>query len=237
MEYRPQLLVFVRHAESVWNRMAPHKRGQVKEAPPELKGIPDNRTPLSEDGKVQAVKTGQKLAELFGSFDEVYYSPWVRASQTAMLIFTQFPEPAKSQMANRLFRNLFLMEQNFGDLDVGIGDPEDINEGYKKFYKLRETAGKFYLRPPNGESWADVAMRTHQFLDAIFRENRDRHRILVVTHGITLTTLRYHLERIHEERLEELGRENSAKNCGVYSYQWNEQLSRYQPDLCNETFY
>lgn len=237
MDYRPKLLVFVRHAESVWNRMAPHKRGKIKAPPPEMKGIPDHGTPLSEEGAAQAIKTGQKLAELFGSFDEVYYSPWRRTAETARIIVEQFPEPALAEMKGRLFRNLFLMEQNFGDLDVGTGDPKDIRGGYNRFRKLREMAGKFYLRPPNGESWADVAMRTHQFLDIVFRENRDKHRILVVTHGIALTTLRYHLERLTEQDVEAMDKAKIPKNCGVYSYQWNESLSRYQPDLCNRTFY
>jgi len=155
-EYRPKSLVIVRHAQSVWNKIAPQHRGQAKEAPPEMKGIPDHGTPLTEEGERQALATGSALGEMFGEFDVIYHSPWARTTKTANLIIDAYAEPYENRMRSRCFRNLFLMEQNFGDLDIGVGDPQDIHDKYSAFYRRREVAGKFYLRPPNGESWADV---------------------------------------------------------------------------------
>jgi len=100
--------------------------------------------------------------------------------------------------------------------------------------------GKFYLRTPNGESWADVCMRTHQFLDVLFRANRHGQKILVITHGIAMQTFRYHLERLEEDELVERYNEERCKNCGVGWYKWNPQLDndgKYELQFWNKTFY
>ena len=238
--YRPQTLVIVRHAESLWNKHAENGRSYLKGAPEELLGVPDHRTPLSEEGKRQAILTGQALAKEFGEFETVYYSPWLRTSQTAKIILDGFPARAQKRMSRRFFRNLFLTEQNFGDLDIGVGDPEEVEKAYKKFYRERESIGKFYARTPNGESWADICMRTHQFLDIIFRPNRHGQKLLIITHGVTKQTFRYHLERIEEEKLVELYQADKNKNCGASHYEWNSKFGsggRYELKFWNKIFY
>ena len=240
MIYRPQTLVFVRHAESLWNAAARNGRGELKKAPPELVGIPDHLTQLSEAGKEQALKTGKALSEMFGSFDTVYYSPWKRTAETAQIIVDQFTEAEREKMKKRLLRNIFIVEQNFGDLDIGVGNPGAVEKAYEDFYKARERIGKFWTRPPNGECWWDVCMRTHTFLDIIFKPNRHKEKILVVLHGISMQTTRYHLERMNEVELVENYQEDKIKNCGTAHYEWNPtlgELGRYELKFWNRVFY
>jgi hypothetical protein len=60
--------------------------------------------------------------------------------------------------------------------------------------------GKFYFRPPGGESWCDVILRLRSFLDMLTREYRGD-RVLVVAHQVIVNCLRYLLERLDEERI------------------------------------
>lgn len=240
MIYRPKTLVIVRHAQSLWNKYAETGRGKHLEVPEELKGIPDHKTPLSEEGREQAFITGVKLASLFGEFQTVYYSPWLRTTQTAELIVSGFGKRAQKKMEKRFFRNLFLTEQDFGYLDIGVGDPEEVKKLYAKFYKERYLIGKFYAKPPNGHSWHEECKDTHHFLDIIFRPNRHSQKLLIVTHGVKKQTFRYHLERIDEEKLVELYEADKNKNCGVSHYEWNPSLGsggRYELKFWNKIFY
>lgn len=240
MIYRPQTLVIVRHAESLWNKHAENGRGNMRELPAELNGVPDHKTPLSEAGIQQAYKTGKALAQMFGEFETVYHSPWLRTSETADGILEGFKPSVRDRMRKRLFRNLFLTEQNFGYLDAGVAGQFEVRKLYEKFYRDRKVIGKFYARAPNGESWADVCMRTHNFLDIAFRPNRHGQKLLIVTHGVTKQTFRYHLERIEEEKLVELYQADKNKNCGVSHYEWNSKLGtggRYELKFWNKTVY
>lgn len=240
MIYRPQGIVIVRHAESVWNKHAETGRGSHLNVPEELKGVPDHMTPLSGKGKTQAYATGRALAAEFNEFHTVYYSPWLRTTETAELILDGFKSRAREKMKKRFFENLFLTEQDYGDLDIAVGDPEEVKRLYAKFYKAREVIGKFYAKPPNGQSWHEKCKDTHNFLDIIFRPNRHGQKILVVTHGVTMQTFRSHLERIGGEKLVELYEADKNKNCGVSHYEWNPKLGtggQYELKFWNKIFY
>ncbi len=240
MIYRPLTLVIVRHAESVWHKYAKNGRSRAKKIPASLKGVPDHMTPLSGEGYRQAEETGRALAKMFTEFETVYHSPWLRTTETAKTIVEAFPEPQRGRMKERLFRNLFLTEQDFGDLDAGVRDPEELKKLYDKFARDRELIGKFYAKPPNGQSWHEECKDTHHFLDICFRPNRHGQKLLIVTHGVTKQTFRYHLERIDEEKLVELYQADKNKNCGVSHYEWNPKLGsegRYELKFWNKIFY
>lgn len=53
-----------------------------------------------------------------------------------------------------------------------------------------DTFGRFFARPPGGESLAEVATRVYLFLGMLFRD-RPQQRILVVSHAGTLRVFRY----------------------------------------------
>ncbi|MHB8574741.1 MAG: histidine phosphatase family protein [Dehalococcoidia bacterium] len=229
-DHRPSLLVVVRHGESLRNTFDIHSG--IEKLPESLAHIPDHRIPLTAEGERQARLTGKGLHGAFGDFDIVFHSPWLRTTQTAELVCAQFPRPLV------LRRNIFLTEQHFGQLDPSLWPHrlEVYEAQYRLFEQQRDIMGKFYCRPPDGESWADVCIRTHQFLSILFRPQFDQKRILVVTHGVTQQSFRYHLEHPTEEELVEEYQHDRNRNCGVGAYSWTPETS-WKLQFWNRVYY
>ena len=76
-----------------------------------------------------------------------------------------------------------LREREFGILDrlTRAG----IEAKHPEQAAARAFLGKFYHRPPGGESWADVALRLRSLLDTIGRQYAGE-RLLVVTHQVVI---------------------------------------------------
>jgi broad specificity phosphatase PhoE len=212
---RPSLLVIVRHGQSLRNTFDVH--AGIEQMPKVLTEVPDHLIPLTPEGERESIATGEGLRAEFGNFDYVFHSPWLRTTQTAQLIAQSCPPGVQ------LRRNLYLIEQNFGQLDPALWphELERYEEAYRRFEMQRAIVGKFYCRPPDGESWADVCMRTHQFLGTIFRPEFAGTRLLIITHGVTQQTFRYHLEHPTEEELVEEYQQTKNRNCGHGAYTWS----------------
>jgi len=226
---RPSLLVIVRHGESLRNTFDVH--AGLDHIPEVLATTPDHLVPLTPQGERQAIATGQGLVKEFGGFDLIFHSPWVRTTETVRLIVRAFPNRTPVR------RNLFLTEQHFGQLDPALW-PHRLHEyaaAYRMFEQQREIMGKFYCRPPDGESWADVCIRTHQFLGIIFRPEYTGKRVLVVTHGVTQQSFRYHLEDPTEEELVGEYQHDRCSNCGTGAYTWQGDTSQLQ--FWNKVYY
>jgi broad specificity phosphatase PhoE len=78
--------------------------------------------------------------------------------------------------------------------------------------------GKFYHRPPGGESWADVALRLRATYGDAARELAGD-RVLVVTHEAPILLTRYLLDRLSERDLLDLGRRTALGNAAITSYE------------------
>jgi broad specificity phosphatase PhoE len=214
--HRPALLVVVRHGQSLRNTVNLH--AGLDQIPKVVTEIPDHLTPLTDEGEQQAATTGQGLQGEFGRFDVVFHSPWLRTTQTAELLLQAFPEPRPP-----LRRNLYLLEQSFGRLDPALWPHqlEHYEASFHQFEQQRSIVGRFYCRPPDGESWADVCMRTHHFLGVVFRPEWHGKRVLVVTHAVPQQSFRYHLEHPTEEELVEEYEAARNLNCGAGAYSWS----------------
>ncbi|MDP9110147.1 MAG: histidine phosphatase family protein, partial [Candidatus Eremiobacteraeota bacterium] len=82
---------------------------------------------------------------------------------------------------------------------------------------LRARLGKFYYRPPRGESWADVVLRLRSVLETI-RSEYAGERVLIVTHQVVILCLRYILEGLSELQLLEVDRAAEVANCSLTAY-------------------
>src|SRR5688572_32745698 len=80
--------------------------------------------------------------------------------------------------------------------------------------ELRRAIGKFYHRPPGGESWCDVILRLRSALDTISLHYAGR-RVLIVGHQVVVLCLRYLLEGLTEPSLMAIDAEGDVVNCGV----------------------
>jgi broad specificity phosphatase PhoE len=92
-----------------------------------------------------------------------------------------------------------------------------IEERHPDQAELRTRVGKFYYRPPGGESWCDVALRVRSIVDSLSREYA-RRQVLVVTHEVVILMFRYVLEHLTEEQVLSIGRQHDLLNCSVTSF-------------------
>ena len=182
-------LVIVRHGESQRNvrRMAALAAGHH-----EYHGdVRDMDVALTKRGTKQAECTGKHLASEF-RFDRVFVSPYLRTVQTAELMLRQFGYRVDVTYDERI------REKEFGILD-GL-TRSGIVASYPDELKRRDREGKYYYRPPGGESYPDVALRLHSFLGTLARDCR-KQSVLVVCHSVVVLTFRRLLERMTEKEL------------------------------------
>jgi broad specificity phosphatase PhoE len=204
----PAVLWLVRHGESM---------GNVADAQAQEAGagrldldIRDPDVPLSDTGKAQAEALGRHLAAL--PEDErptaVLSSPFARALTTAQL--------ATAGLDVRVRTDERLRERDFGAFDGMTG--AGIREQFPDEARRRQLLGKFYYRPPGGESWADVALRIRSLL-ATEAPALDGERVLVVAHQAVIMLFRYVLEGLDEQHLMELDKQEQIANASLTRYE------------------
>lgn len=209
----PQRLWIVRHGESAGNvaRARAQAAGLARIDIPER----DVDVPLSERGEAQSRALGRWFARqpLDERPDVVLASPYARARTTARLIGEMggFAPQAIHPTADERLR-----EREFGILDrLTTGGIRELHPEQAEF---RRSLGKFYHRPPGGESWCDVILRLRSALDTISLHYADR-RVLIVGHQVVVLCLRYLLEDLTEERLLAIDAQGDVVNCGVTEYE------------------
>jgi broad specificity phosphatase PhoE len=216
----PQTLWIVRHGQSA---------GNVARDAAEAAGLRtidlatrDVDVPLSSLGEDQARALGHWFGELGPEQqpDVVLSSPYVRARETARwVVETGFPERPISRIVDERLR-----EKEFGILDRLT--PLGIRAKYPDLAEQRAHVGKFYFRPPGGESWCDVILRLRSVIEMITREYR-RERVLIVAHQVTVSCMRYLLERLDEAQILDIDRTADVPNCGVTSYEFDADAGRH----------
>ena len=77
--------------------------------------------------------------------------------------------------------------------------------------------GKFYYRPPGGESWVDVALRVRSLLRDVRTDHAGR-RVWVVTHQAVIMAFRFVLESLTEEDVLRIDRGTPLANCSLTTY-------------------
>jgi broad specificity phosphatase PhoE len=210
----PSRLWLVRHGESA---------GNVARAAADVAGVGmidltvrDVDVPLSPLGERQA----EALGRWFAAMDEgerpevVLSSPYVRARQTGEAICRA---GGVTGDARPLLVDERLREREFGIFDrlTAVG----IREKYPELAEHRALLGKFYHRPPGGESWADVILRLRSALDTVSLHHADR-RVLILCHQVVVLCLRYILEGMDEAQVLDISRTSNVLNCGICEYEF-----------------
>ncbi|MBV8970808.1 MAG: histidine phosphatase family protein [Sphingomonadaceae bacterium] len=203
----PEHLWIVRHGQSA---------GNVAADAAEAAGLArisldcrDCDVPLSDLGREQAAAVARWFAGLPDAErpDVVLASPFVRARQTAATI----AEAAGAAVTT----DERLREREFGILD------RLTRAGVEEFHPDQAAAltmlGKFYHRPPGGESWTDVILRLRGLMDSVSLHHRGR-RVLIVAHQVVVLCLRYVLEGMDEAAILGIDRAGDVANCSVTEY-------------------
>ena len=147
---------------------------------------------LSELGRRQARSLGRRLSALPPSRrpDLALVSPFLRARQTAQLALDGLDVPVR-------------IDERLRDRDLGVLDlhtAQGIRAAFPDEAERRDRQGKFYYRPPGGESWTDVALRLRAVLRELEQDEPAR-RVVIVAHDVVVALVRYVLEGLDEETL------------------------------------
>jgi broad specificity phosphatase PhoE len=208
----PRTLWVVRHGQS---------SGNVARDAADLSGAThitlearDADIPLSDLGVEQSTALGRWFAAMPEAErpEVVLVSPYLRARQTAEQVHRAggvSPAPGSFVVDERL------REKEFGVLDrlTRAG----IEQLHPEQAEMRRLLGKFYHRPPGGESWCDVILRLRSALDTLSLHYEGR-RVLIVSHQVVVLCLRYLVETLTEAEILAIDREGDVANCAVTEY-------------------
>jgi 2,3-bisphosphoglycerate-dependent phosphoglycerate mutase len=210
----------IRHGESTGNVAAVHaETTHAEDIEIEQR---DADVPLSPLGEEQAAAVRDWLADpATVRPDAVVVSPYLRTRQTAGIALEGLDIPT-------------VLDERLRDRELGVLDlltTSGVAARLPDESARRARLGKFYYRPPGGESWADVLLR----LRALLREVNEDHagqRVLLFAHDATVSMLRYLLEGLDEQALMESARQTTIANCSISS--WTRDGDAWRPELFND---
>jgi len=223
----PRTLWIVRHGQSA---------GNVARDAAEAAGLAvidiehrDIDTPLSPLGREQSLALGHWFGAMTAEQrpEVVLCSPYVRARETTALLL-QSADIAPASVRIRMDERL--REKEFGILDrlTVFG----IRQKFPELGEQRSHVGKFYFRPPGGESWCDVILRLRSLVEMATREHGDQ-RVLIVAHQVIVNCMRYLLECMDEAQILAIDKLADVPNCGVTSYEYDTRTDALLPVLVN----
>jgi broad specificity phosphatase PhoE len=202
-------LILVRHGESQGNVAAT----DAQQAGVEVVTVParDADVTLSATGQDQALTLGRALGGIPAERvpDAVVSSPYVRARQTAEIAV----EAAGWRVAVRT-------DERLRDRELGILDMltwRGVEQRLPEEAERRRWLGKFYYRPPGGESWADVVLRLRSVLSELNSQGTGR-RVMLVCHDAVILLVRYVLEGMSEQEVLDLAAGTPVLNASVTRY-------------------
>lgn len=215
----PDALLLVRHGQSA---------GNIARDAAEAAGLPhipiatrDVDVPLSPLGEQQAAALGRWLARLPDPErpTAALSSPYLRARETARIALDAGALAADVPL---------LIDERLREKEFGVFDRLTKYGAAEKFpdeAERRALLGKFYYRPPGGESWCDVILRLRSLVGTLARDYR-RERVLIVGHQVVIHCFRYLLERLSEEQVLAIDAEKNLANCGVTRYAFDPALGK-----------
>lgn len=210
----PLTLWIVRHGESAGNvaRDAAMASGAERIA----LTVRDVDVPLSPRGEDQARALGRWFAagQANGRPEIMLASPYSRAQATARL----FRETGGAPGSEPVCVDERLREKEFGIFD-GL-TTAGVMARYPDQAELRQLLGKFYHRPPGGESWCDVVFRLRALLDWVTLHHAGK-RVMIVAHQVVVLCLRYVIERMSEEEVLAIDHAGDVANCSVTEYRFD----------------
>ena len=178
----------------------------------------DADVPLADLGREQARAAGRFLAGHRPRLAVV--SPYLRTRQTAEIALAG--QDVETVVDERL------RDRELGVLDLLTG--RGVQARLPDEARRRARLGKFYYRPPGGESWADVLLRLRSLLREIRADHPDG-RVVLFAHEATVFLVRYLAEGLGEAELMEIAHRTTIANCAVSS--WRRADGRLEPELFN----
>lgn len=207
-------LMLIRHGQSVGN--VADDRARAAGAHRLDLDYRDADTPLSDTGRHQASAVGAWLGRLPQEHRPTVWltSPYRRAADTAAAAI-EAARTAPLTTDAVLLTDERLRERDLGILDGFTG--AGIRERFPDEAERRDRIGKFYYRPPGGESWTDVVLRVRYLLTDL-RQQYAGERVCVFSHQAVIMSFRVALEQMAEDDVLHVDREDPVPNCSVTTY-------------------
>jgi broad specificity phosphatase PhoE len=183
----------------------------------------DADVPLSPTGREQAGALGAWLGEnAAGRAPVVWSSPYRRARETTAIALAGAGAGAAAGAGVGAGIGAAVpvrVDERLRDRELGILDlltAAGVEALHPEEAERRRWLGKFYYRPPGGESWADVALRIRSFLrDAEAASSPEGGPLLVVAHDAVVMLFLYVCLGWSEDELLGFARENVVVNASV----------------------
>ena len=167
--------------------------------------------PLSDLGRDQSEALGAWLATR--PADELptvaLASPYLRAQQTARIALDACGPTVDVHADERL-----------RDRDLGILEGltwRGIQAKYPDLAAMRTRVGKFYQRPPGGESWTDVLLRLRSVHQSMLHEYAGE-RVIIFTHDVVVLLFRYLYDGLDEAAALDLGLNQPVRNASLTTF-------------------
>jgi probable phosphoglycerate mutase len=193
-------LLLARHGESA---------GNVAAAAAEISGVHaldlslrDADVPLTALGEEQAGALGDAIEKLEVAPEAVWSSPYLRAASTARIAVDRSGATLAIRQDERL------RDRELGILDLLSSHGVEAAHPDEAARRLR--LGKFWYRPPGGESWADVALRLRSVLAEIIAADGP---VLIVAHDVVVSLIVYICCRMSEPEILDLARRRAVGNA------------------------
>ena len=180
----------------------------------------DHDTALTKLGQTQSESMAKKLKTLIPLPDIILLSPYKRTKSTLEGMFTGWPE-LKTVTVKEEER---IREQEHG-LTLAFSDWRVFTSLYPDQEILKALEGPYWYRFPQGENVPDVRERLRSFTTTLTRDYNNKN-VLVITHHLSILSLRANLERLSAEEFIRLDEEEKPINCGVTIYKGNPQLGQ-----------
>jgi probable phosphoglycerate mutase len=236
-------LLLVRHGESTANVAATAAEAAGSETIDVAERDAD--VPLSDEGLEQARALGSWVGDLglgrdagphadadahsdadagpagTGTRTAFWCSPYLRARQTIGTALDEAGVDATVRVDERL------RDRELGVLDLltrrGVQALHPDEEA------RRQRLGKFYHRPPGGESWADVALRVRSLVREL-EALPDTDRVVIAAHDAVIMLVVYVCTGLSEADLLEFARSNTVTNASVTTLRHDEGASWWTLD-------
>jgi broad specificity phosphatase PhoE len=216
-------LLLVRHAESVGN--VARESSEAADSETIAIDVRDADVALSPLGRGQAAAFGHWLAALPSTQrpSRAWSSSYLRARETAEIA-----------LVGAGLECPLWVDERLRDRELGVLDrltARGVRTRYPDEAERRRHLGKFYYRPPGGESWTDVVLRLRSFLRDI--SDLDRGVGLIVAHDAVVLLLRYICENLDEATLLDIARTRSVGNASITRLVRNDATGAWNLDLDN----
>ena len=142
---------------------------------------PEMDRPLTEEGKLQALRAGIALKHIVNDETCTFFiSPYKSCKQTFSYVSGSFSDMTSCQ---------YVEDPRLRNQDRGNWHPEVPADSHDEFIAGSQEVGKFFYRWPGGESAADVYDRMSLFMETMYRkwQHIDRpDNFVIITHAVCI---------------------------------------------------